>query len=113
MSVMISDVAVAVPSERTKSARIATIVREVALVLVLMFAYKAARTLTKDHIPQAMKNSWKVVDVERALGLYSERTVQRVALHSQTVIEILNRYYVGVHFAMTGLFVLWVIVRHP
>jgi hypothetical protein len=74
--------------------------------------YRQIRFLTRNDTDEAFANARRVLDVERG-WFVSERTVQALALRSETVVGFLNRYYVGVHFPITILFVLWLLVRHP
>jgi hypothetical protein len=86
--------------------------RELVLMLGLWAVYFQARTLTKGDVEAATDHAHQVVDVERALGVFREDALQDLALRSQTVVSLLNHYYVGVHFPLTAAFVVWVLVCH-
>jgi hypothetical protein len=86
--------------------------REVALMAVVFVGYRQIRFLTRNDTDQALGNARRVLDIEQG-WFVSERTVQSLALRSETVVGFLNRYYVGVHFPITILFVVWLLVRHP
>ena len=79
----------------------------------VFLAYRQIRFLSRNDTEAAMHNARRVVDVERWFGVFREGAVQDLALRSETVIALLNRYYVGVHFPLTIVFLLWVLVRHP
>ena len=79
---------------------------------LLFTGYRQVRYLTRNHTDAATSNAHRIVDLERHLGMFTERWVQNLALHSRAVIGFLNRYYVTVHFPLTALFVVWVLVRH-
>lgn len=86
--------------------------RELALMATLFVAYSQIRYLTRGDSAAAQLNADRVVSFERRLGVFSERGLQDLALNSEAVIGFLNRYYVGVHFPLTAVFVAWVLMRH-
>ncbi len=88
------------------------VVRELAVMSVLFVCYRQVRYLTRNHTSAATTNAHRVVGLEQRLGVFTENWVQDAALHSRAVIGFLNRYYVTVHFPLTALFVVWVLVRH-
>jgi hypothetical protein len=47
-------------------------------------------------------------DLERTVGVFTEKTLQRWAIDVPGVVEFLNRYYVWVHFPATITFLVWV-----
>jgi hypothetical protein len=85
---------------------------ELAIVTAGFLTYRWCRVFTRDENLLAMRNAQHVIDFERALGIFGEQTVQQWALGSQLVIDVLNRYYVSVHFPITVVFLLWVYFRH-
>jgi hypothetical protein len=88
------------------------VARELLAMGLLFTGYRQVRYLTRNHTDAATSNAHRIVDLERHLGMFTERWVQNLALHSRAVIGFLNRYYVTVHFPLTALFVVWVLVRH-
>ena len=91
-------------------------IRAAAIELVIVTAgfltYRWCRLFTRDENRQAMRNAGHVIDFERALGIFGEQTVQQWALNSRVVVDVLNRYYVSVHFPITIVFLVWVYFRH-
>lgn len=85
---------------------------EVAIVGGLFLVYKQVRFLVRDEQLEAMANARKVVRWERALGLFNELDLQELVLRSQGVVQLLNNYYVSVHFPVTLAVVVWAYVRH-
>lgn len=82
--------------------------------MVLLFlCYGQIRYLTKDDTAQAMANARRVVGLEQRTQAFTEGAVQDLALRSRAVVTFLNHYYVGVHFPLTAIFVVWVLARHP
>jgi PAP2 superfamily len=88
-------------------------VREIVLIVTLFLVYRQVRYLTRNDTAAAVSNAHGVVRLERRLGMFSERTLQGIVMHSHTVVTFLNRYYVLVHFPISLLFVVWVLTRHP
>lgn len=85
---------------------------EIAVCGGLFLAYRAGRSISRDAADEALRNAADVVHVERTLGIFHEQAVQRLALHSHTLVELLNRYYVSVHFPATIVFLVWAYLRH-
>jgi hypothetical protein len=99
-----------VPPRRRAGTAVAV---EVVVMGAVFLAYRQVRHLTSGDTGAAFANAERVVALEQQLGLFSERAVQRLVLHSETAIALLNRYYVGVHFPATIALLLWACWRHP
>jgi hypothetical protein len=80
---------------------------EVAVVVGGYLAYKQVRYLVRDHEVEAFANAARVIRWERAVGIFTELHVQELAIGSRVVVELLNRYYVSVHFPLTVALVVW------
>lgn len=50
---------------------------------------------------RAVTNAMRVIDIERALGVFHEAAVQQAALHERWLIEIANILYGSMHFVVT------------
>lgn len=87
--------------------------RELTLLIAGLMAYRLARLFVKDEIDQAFRNSQRVIDWERALGIFNEVDVQALVLDNDALIWALNRYYFFAHFVGTFLWVCWMFVMHP
>ena len=86
--------------------------RELTLLLGGLAAYRMVRVLVRDEIEVAYANSQRVINVERALGIFNEVDLQANILTSDTTIWLLNRYYFFAHFAGTFMWVVWMYIRH-
>jgi hypothetical protein len=82
--------------------------RELAIATTVYLAYWFGRTLTRDLSGAASRNAERVIDLEERLGIFHEMRLQRWAIDVPGVVELLNRYYVLVHFPATVAFLLWV-----
>ncbi|MET0325902.1 MAG: phosphatase PAP2 family protein, partial [Ilumatobacteraceae bacterium] len=85
---------------------------EIAVMGTVFVAYRQVRHLTSGDTDQAVDNAAGVVALERSLHVFSERAVQRLVLHSELVVAMLNRYYVAVHFPATIAMLVWAFCRH-
>ena len=92
--------------------RARAIIVEFAVMMAVFMLYRSGRMFTRDATDQAMGNAGRVIDFERALGIFNERAVQGWALSSSAVVDFLNRYYVAVHFPITIAFLVWAYIRH-
>lgn len=102
--------AVSVPWRRRLPVRFAT---EFALLGALLALYLFLRFSMKGSITDAVGNAHRVVEVERAFGVFSEGNLQALALRSHDVILFLNAYYLLAHFTVIALFFAWMLIRHP
>ena len=50
---------------------------------------------------RAFNNAMKIIELERAMGLFHEETIQQWFLPYRTFIQVLNTYYGTAHFAVT------------
>ena len=91
----------------------APLLLEIAICGILLAIYKGARLVAQGDVRVALENARQVVDIERAMGMFNEENVQKVALKSVGLIKFLNYYYLYAHFAVTIAFLVWLYVRRP
>ncbi|WP_369175427.1 phosphatase PAP2 family protein [Streptomyces sp. R28] len=89
------------------------LVRELLLVAGLFLVYKFGRQLATGHTAEAFRNADRVWDLERAVHLPGEGSVQNLLLHGDTLIRLANTYYATVHFPATAAFLIWLYLRRP
>jgi hypothetical protein len=89
------------------------LVRELLLVAGLFLVYKFGRQLATGHTGEARHNGHRVWDLERALHLPGEGSVQSLLLHGDSLAQIANTYYATVHFPATAAFLIWLYLRRP
>lgn len=90
--------------------------REVLIGAVFYGAYTAARDLQGSigtSGARAVANAYRVVDIERAIGIYHELAVQHAALSATWLIRIFNAFYGSLHFLVTGAILVWLYRREP
>ncbi|MYS94422.1 MULTISPECIES: phosphatase PAP2 family protein [Streptomyces] len=90
-----------------------SLVRELLLVAGLFLVYKLGRQLATGHTGEALRNAHRVWNLERAVRLPGEGTVQSLLLHGDGLVHIANSYYAAVHFPATAAFLVWLYLRRP
>ncbi|MFF9277144.1 phosphatase PAP2 family protein [Streptomyces griseosporeus] len=103
------------PEEEAESDAIARppLVRELLLVAGLFLVYKFGRQLATGHTGEAFHHAHRVWDLERAVRLPGEGSVQSLLLHGDTLVHLANTYYATVHFPVTAAFLVWLYLRRP
>jgi hypothetical protein len=89
------------------------IVRELLLVAGLFLVYKFGRQLVTGHTAESFRNAHHVWDLERAVHLPGEGSVQHLLLHGDTFVHLANTYYATVHFPATAAFLIWLYLKRP
>ena len=89
------------------------LLRETVLLTSLFLVYRFGRAMIAGHVNAAMINAGDVWEVERLLRFPNELVFQQWALRWPDLVEAANWYYVGVHFPLTALFLVWGYVKRP
>jgi hypothetical protein len=89
------------------------VLREVALLGILFGVYNLGRFLSSKHTGSAFANADALIHLESRLGLPSESDVQQVALSVPDLADWANRFYEYVHFPLTAIVLLWLMIRRP
>jgi len=85
---------------------------ELLLVGALFNLYRLGRAAIDGQEATARANAGGVVDLQQALGLPSEATVQQL-FDLEIVARLANVYYTGVHFPLMVAFLVWGFARRP
>ena len=100
----------------TSGAAAATKVRpwaqELAIVAALYAVWRIARKLPLATSDGAIERARQIDDLERALHLPSELTLQQWVMKYDWLAEATNYYYAVVHVPATIAFMVWLFVRH-
>jgi len=94
-------------------AKLKRIVREVLLLAFLFGVYNLGRFISAGHAGEAFAHADALIHLQSQLGLPSEATVQRAALQIPDLAQFANRYYAFVHFPLTAIVLLWLMIRRP
>ncbi len=89
------------------------LLRETVLLTSLFLVYRFGRAMIAGHVNAAMINAGGVWEVERLLRFPNELVFQQWALRWPDLVEAANWYYVGVHFPLTALFLVWGYLKRP
>ena len=86
---------------------------EIALCAALLIAYREIRTVNRTDLGAAFANARDVVRFEGWLGMPFEDNIQRWLLDHETIVKLLNHYYIWFHFPVAIGLLLWLYVKHP
>ena len=96
-----------------RRARVVTaLCREASLVMGLYALWFYMGTIGRTRVDGAIERGQQIWDVEQAVHLPSEVTVQGWFLGHDTVVRLLNLYYGWVHVPALIVFLLWLFLRH-
>jgi hypothetical protein len=84
---------------------------QAAVVLGAVAAYEAARLALRPDWPAALEHARRIEAWERLAGLAWEAPLQRWVLGTPALVVALNAFYLVAHFAVTGLFFVWLYRR--
>ena len=84
--------------------------KEIVLILLVYGAYSLVRNLMGNDVSVAERNAHWIVDAERALMIFHEKTIQGWFDH-RWLMQPLNAFYGIAHFAVTGGLMLWLYLR--
>lgn len=88
-------------------------VLEIIGVRALMSLYDWARDQLDGPTGVAFRHAVDVIDLERALGIYHEETIQEWFLPYRWFIAFWNIYYGSIHFVMPLVVLVWLYVKAP
>jgi hypothetical protein len=87
--------------------------RQVVLIVAFLLMYKVVIVIAGDDVRgAALRNSGRIIDAERVLGIFNEAEVQRLVIdYAEFSIRPFNIYYGSVHFAFTATMLVWLFLR--
>jgi len=87
--------------------------REIAGLAALYGLYEVVRGAGGENVQAAMSHTADIVEVERTLGVYVERSVQEAFEAVPYAPAFLGLLYVLLHFAGTAVALTWIHRKHP
>lgn len=93
-------------------ARVPRLLPELVLLVAVNVIYKYGRKVANGQTEAAFHHANTIWSTERRLHLPSERSLQRLMLHSETVIHLANYLYATVHFPAMVIFLGYMFLRH-
>ena len=89
-----------------------SVARELVYVVIFLALYEFIRGRVVQSGDVATRSALRIVDVERALGIFHERAIQSLFVRSEGLIRSFNLYYGGTHFLVPAVILIWIAVRH-
>jgi hypothetical protein len=111
-AVLAVTVALVRPAGRRSVVIASAFAKETAIILSLYAVWQLMGRLSLVHVDGAIWRGKWLWDVERALHLPSEATVQRLAMKHDLIIEFANVYYAVVHVPALIIFLIWLFTLH-
>jgi len=87
--------------------------RELAVVGGGAVVYFGVRGLTEGNVAAANRNAGRLFEVEEALGIDVEKTVQEPVARSDTFTAVVNWIYIWGHWPVIIATLLWLVLSHP
>jgi hypothetical protein len=87
--------------------------REVGIVLGAYVLYFLGRGIVEGDLDTALRNAERVVDAERALGIFVEEDVQRTIVDHEWLVQLANVIYVWAHWPVLAAVAIWLFRSHP
>lgn len=91
----------------------AVALREVVIVVGAALAYFAIRSLMESSHARAVANGWRIVDLERWLGIFWEERMQAAIIDSEWMVRLLNWIYIYGHWPFIVTVALWLLFWRP
>lgn len=88
------------------------LMRETALVFGLYGVWTYIGQWSLGHYDQARQRGRDIWDLEQAVGLPSEASVQHLFIGHDWIIRAMNQYYAWVHVPAICIFLVWLFLRH-
>ena len=103
------------PAASVKDNRFAPLIilRELAFIILLTFAYFLTRGLIRGRASDAYANARSLIALERTLHLDPEQALQTLVLHHTWLLDFVNVYYLAGHLPVLIGVAVWLYWRHP
>lgn len=89
------------------------VARELLVVFIAAAVYWGGRGLTEGSEALAIENGLRVVDLEKALGIFWEMRMQDAIHDSDVLVTLANWVYIYGHWPVIFGIAAWAFVRHP
>jgi membrane-associated phospholipid phosphatase len=99
--------AVSVRSNRNR------VLTEVLFVVAGYLVYSQVRGLAGDRVFDAFINAYRLVDIERELGIFREATLQSWVLSSALLVDVFNMIYFWMFFPTVIPSAIWLYLKRP
>ncbi|MEI7592495.1 MAG: phosphatase PAP2 family protein [Actinomycetes bacterium] len=86
---------------------------EIGIVLIFDLVYESVRNLNQSGAQHAYENALRVIDWQKAVGLYHEEAMQQWALHYEWLIVAANYFYGSAYILVTASALIFLYRRAP
>jgi hypothetical protein len=86
--------------------------KELTMILVLYGLWQYAGQFSLGHVNAALARGQSIWDIERTLGVPSEKATQALFLHHRLVMYWFNWFYAFIHAPVLAICLIWLFVRH-
>jgi membrane-associated phospholipid phosphatase len=86
---------------------------QVLVVLGAAAAYSAVRGLGGSDAGTAIAHAQRLLDLERALGIAGELSLQRSVLHHDVLLDVLTSLYIWAHLPVIAAVLVWLLRSRP
>jgi hypothetical protein len=100
-------------SERVRGVRPPRWWQEIGFILGVYFLYSLVRNRVPSHEIGAFHRAARIVDIERALHIGAEKSVNLFVDHHHWLAYVCNYYYSTLHFVVTIGVLVWLYLKHP
>lgn len=97
--------------DRRLPAGIVDLVRQLGLFFLIYQGYQVVRGLTEARAEVAFANAERIIDAERAIGLFFEQGMQALIIDHTWLVDLANFLYMNSHFVVTTTFLAWLYLR--
>jgi hypothetical protein len=84
---------------------------EILLFAAALLVYQGSRALVIGDPSTAFGNARDIIGLEKAAGVFVEADVQRALMGHETLVSLLNQFYMSAHWVVTPLFFVWLYRR--
>jgi hypothetical protein len=84
---------------------------EILLFAAALLVYQGSRALVIGDPATAFRHAHEIIGLEKAAGVFVEPAVQRALMGHETVVSLLNQFYMSAHWVVTPLFFIWLYRR--
>lgn len=89
------------------------LLQEILFVVGGYLVYSQVRGLAGDRVYDAFINAYRLIDLERDLGIFKELTLQRWVLDSALLVDVFNLIYFYFFFPLVIPSAIWLYMRRP
>ncbi len=83
---------------------------QIGLFILADLVYETVRGVVEGRAQIAFTNARAIVEIERSMGLFFEKSLQSSLLNTGWIIEAANWTYMNSHFVVTSVFLVWLYV---